>query len=199
MSDEKSNIIRPRFNWHEQAHDPHPCPRATEKLALFTDLVARAMVMVTIDTRREGVRVPRHYVGNPQLNLNFSTRFGLEDFAYDIEGVRATLSFQGQASWCVVPWSSVYMMRFTEREGSVAIFAEDFPPELKVLIPDLERFTSEAIEGRQRLLEAFAQPAPSEPASGVDWPSPAAKPVLRLVSGGRCEENTAPSTRGDLG
>ena len=48
------------------------------------------MVMVVMDTRRQGVQVPPRFADDFQLRLNFSHKFYIDDFEYDEYGVRAS-------------------------------------------------------------------------------------------------------------
>lgn len=130
------------------------CPRAAEKLAAFTRLVDAGMVLVHLDTRVPGARVPPQYAGDVQLGLNFSHRFGLGDFVFDDVGVRASLSFQGQPFFCDVPWSAVFMMRSYVTDD-VALFTESMPRELA-------RLLQQADSEERATAESEPAPAPAE-------------------------------------
>ncbi len=136
--------------------------RGEEKLFAFEKLVEVGMVMVTLDTRRKGVQVPARFRNDLQLHLNFSHRFGIDDFLYDEHGVQASLSFHGQAFRCVVPWTAVYMMR-SHVDQAVAIFPEDLPDEMQDVAVELEKALKTAqklqIE-EKRLEEEETAPAP---------------------------------------
>ncbi len=143
MSDEDNNVIHVNFGGAPDAEEPEPqasdpdSPGA-EKCRLFDELLEDGTVMITLDSRRSGVVVPPQFMGQVQLNLNFDHLFGIADFAYDDEGVRASLSFGGVDQWCDVPWSAVFMMRSLESE-EVMLFPSELPPEMMALIPEIER------------------------------------------------------------
>ena len=109
------------------------------------DRIEQGLVVVTFDTRRPGVRVPEQYRGIPQLHLSFSSRFRIDDFAYDEAGVRATLSFDNEDSFCDVPWSAVYAMS-CETAHERHVFTESFPQELLAILPSVLAGGEEADE-----------------------------------------------------
>lgn len=90
------------------------------KLKAFKDALEKGVVMVHLDATRPGVSVPSAYAKNPILGLNFSYKYNLPDFAFDEEGVSATLSFDEGYFYCLVPWESVY------RIGD-QVWPDDFP------------------------------------------------------------------------
>lgn len=130
------NVVRVAFGAAKPMR-ADACPRAEEKLAFFSRLIESGMVLVNLDTRVPGTVVPPQFAGDVQLGLNFSHRFGLSDFAYDMRGVRASLSFQGQPVFCDVPWSAVFMIRSYVTED-VSLFSESMPRELAKLLQDAE-------------------------------------------------------------
>lgn len=121
-------------------------PTAPQKLEAFTKLIEMGMTMVTVDSRRPGVVVPPVHQGEIQLNLNFSLRFGIDDFRYDEDDVRASLSFGGIPHLCILPWSAVYMVR-SHVTDDVAVFPNSLPPELQAAAAaELERLQEEVEE-----------------------------------------------------
>ena len=119
-------------------------PTAPQKLEAFSKLIELGMTMVTVDSRRPGVVVPPIHQGELQLNLNFSLRFGIEDFNYDDDDVRASLSFGGVPHLCILPWSAVYMIR-SHVTDDVAVFPNDLPPELHAAAAaEMERLRRDA-------------------------------------------------------
>lgn|GEM_PF-562039 len=142
--EDATNVVRVDFgkkavNDHEYSLSScDKAPRGDEKLFAFQKLIEMGMVMVTLDARTHGVRVPTRFKNDLQLHLNFSHRFGIDDFQYDERGVQASLSFQGQPFRCVIPWSAVYMMR-SHVDQAVAIFPEDLPNEMQDVAQELER------------------------------------------------------------
>lgn len=111
-------------------------PTPASKHEHFAGLIEHGLVLVTLDTRAPGVSVPDSFRGTPQLHLSFSHRFGLDDFAFDENSIRATLSFEGGPHYCVVPWDAVYAMSSEELDER-RVFRESFPPELLALLPQL--------------------------------------------------------------
>ncbi len=93
----------------------------TAKYRVFERMVEQGMVMVTLDTRMAGVVVPDQFEGLPELRLNFSHLFQIEDFDYDERGVRASLSFEGVRRFCDVPWEAVFML-YSHETGDVVVF-----------------------------------------------------------------------------
>lgn len=131
-------------------------PERPEKLRMFARLIERGMVMVTLDARTGIARVPVKLASELQLNLNFSHRFGLEDFDYDDDGVRASLSFGGHPFFCDLPWSTVYGMT-SHVDGERMLWPDSFPRELVSLLP------AQAKHPPAPEPEAAPEPEPPEP------------------------------------
>lgn len=143
-----------------------------EKLAAFQELIARGKTMVTLDARRPGVRVPKHFKDELQLNLDFSTRFaGVVDFEWDDVGVRSTLTFGGQPTYCDVPWSAVWAMR-SHVDNQMMLWPEDLPEEMLAQLPEaqmiLKAKREDAIEAAVEAADAVgpAGDADGDPAVG---------------------------------
>ena len=140
----EANVVRVDF---KRAQRTSPAdPTAPQKYGVFSRFVERGKVMVTLDARRPGVSVPAHLAGEPQLNLDFSERFGLVDFAYDERGVRASLSFKGQAFFCDVPWTSVYGL-FSHADNGRLTWPRSLPAEI------LDQLPEASVEHLDRVLE----------------------------------------------
>ncbi len=92
----------------------------TEKLQAFKRGLEKGVVMVVLDARRPGVSVPSQFAKRPNLGLNYSYDYRLPDFAFDEQGVSATLSFDEGYFYCLVPWEAVYRVGDT-------VWQEDFP------------------------------------------------------------------------
>ncbi len=121
-------------------------PRSRAKLAAFSEMIEDGLVMVTLDSRRAGVSVPAEFRGVPALNLNFSHRFYIDDFAWDIDGVRATLAFESGEYLCVIPWHAVYVMSCLNSE-KVFVAPDDMPEERRARLPALLAAIEESLEG----------------------------------------------------
>lgn len=189
------NVVRIAFGAAPEVDAP-PDPAADEKLEIFTRLIEAGMVLVNLDTRAPGARVPPQHVGEPQLGLNFSHRFGLDDFSYDERGVRASLSFQGRPFFCDVPWGAVFMLR-SYVTGEVVLFPASLPPEIAPLLEGIEpHLTAARPEADERSEEdeterelprsvpvATAPDAGSDDEPDGDGGGPRRPPGLRLVKG----------------
>lgn len=142
MSEERDdNVIRVDFRQRQvldqgEEASPLPEPGQESKDETFARLVDEGLVMVTLDTRAAGVRVPESFAGVPQLHLNFSHRFRIADFTYDEQSVRATLSFESGEHHCVVPWPAIYVM-VCEACDACHLYPADFPDELQSVLPKL--------------------------------------------------------------
>lgn len=79
------------------------------KREVIEKLLEEGMVLVTLDSRAAGVRVPSHLCGDAQLRLNLSYRFGLP-MEIDDEGISATLTFAGEPFACRIPWNTIYLV-----------------------------------------------------------------------------------------
>ena len=137
-----ANVVRVDFRARVAPADPS----APEKYAAFSRFADKGKVMVTLDARRPGVSVPPRFADEPQLNLDFSIRFGLADFVFDTRGVRATLSFQRQPFLCDVPWSAVYAL-FSHADNERLTWARSLPAEI------LEKLPEASVEHLERVRE----------------------------------------------
>jgi hypothetical protein len=179
--DGSDNVVRVDFAAKRPKATPKPTrlqppaavelgPERPEKLRVFARLIERGMVMVTLDARSGLARVPPKLAGELQLNLNFSHRFGLEDFDYDDDGVRASLSFGGQPFFCDLPWSTVYGMT-SHVDGERLLWPDSFPQELVSLLPAQARHPPSP----EPAPEARPEPEPEPPAPTTP------RPTLRRV------------------
>ena len=101
---------------------------AVAKLAIFRQFIDRGMVMVTLDATRPGVHVPDRFAHDEELRLNFSHRFGVDDFTYDTHGVRGSLSFGGVPFYCIVPWSATLAL-YSHPDQALVVFEESALPQ----------------------------------------------------------------------
>ena len=129
-------------------------------------LLEQGLVFVQLDPRVDGVVVPEHLRAQVPLGLNLSRNFHLETFEIDDDGVRASLSFKGVRSVCVLPWSAVFSM---SADDKTYLFEDAVPPEL-----------ARAIRAQARSAEgAHVEPPLPEPPPVEPPPRP--RPQLRLV------------------
>jgi hypothetical protein len=109
-----------------------------EKLTRFQTFIKENLTALTFDTRVAGVEVARQFRGVPRLILNFSHNFHIPDFAYDEQGVRATLSFDTGEFFVQIPWDAIYVM-VVPKTKEAAMWDVSVPVELAALIPALRR------------------------------------------------------------
>lgn len=132
-----------------------------DKKARLLEALERGMVMIHLDARRPGVRVPAHLQDESHLRLNLSYRFDPPDLTVSDWGVRSSLSFSGSRFQVAVPWSALFAIA-SHVTHEFWMFPEDLPPEL--------------VENQQA-----SDTAPSPAAA----PTPARRPTLSAVDGGR--------------
>lgn len=159
-SDDDDNIVRVDFA-RRGAQTKREIPRAqvsahveaasrSEGESLLFDMFQKwielGVVQVTLDARRDDVRVPTQFKDASDLCLNFSRRYGIADFAYDAQGVRASLSFAGRPSWCDVPWRAVWMLSSHVTNETLLAPREHVPDDRRHVFDQLV----ESIEGIAR-------------------------------------------------
>ncbi len=147
--------------------------RHAEKRQKLLELLGRGMVMVHLDARREGVRVPPAHADNHALALNLSYRFHLPDFQVDEHGVQASLSFNRQRFPCVLPWSAIFALR-SHTDDSFHVWPGDVPSEL---LDRARRFAAEAASTHVEQNDTDALPGLEEGPVG----RPTGVPYLRVV------------------
>lgn len=108
-----------------------------EKLKYFEELLGQGKTDTILDARASGVAVPAEFRKNPALLLAWSHQFGIEDFEYDEEGVRGTLSFQKKLFYVNIPWKSVWMIsQSSDPEESSRAWKESMPKSIGELFLD---------------------------------------------------------------
>ncbi len=83
-------------------------PQPIGKRQIIERLLGQGMVLVHLDARVPGTRVPEKLGSDPQLRLNLSYRFSSRDLEVGEEWISCTLSFSGMPFRCVLPLRSVY-------------------------------------------------------------------------------------------
>lgn len=102
---------------------------SAEKKQLLLSALEKGMVMVHVDSRRTGVKVPPHLLGQAHLRLNLSFKFDPPDLSVNDWGVRCTLSFGASRFSCAVPWNALFAINsYITQE--FWMFPEDLPQEL---------------------------------------------------------------------
>src|SRR5262245_7309497 len=87
------------------------------------------MTMVHLDARRDGVVVPRHFVGQQDLRLNLSYRFGGAPMETADESVEATLTFGGAPFRVSIPFPAIYALT-SHVTGAGLVFPESLPEDI---------------------------------------------------------------------
>ena len=98
-----------------------------EKQAQLEKLLEHGVVMVHLDARQPGVKVPAGLKTEVDSKLNFNHQKGRGDLRVS-SGASETLRFRGEWFPVSVPWCAVYLLA-PQGEDPI-IFAEDFPEEL---------------------------------------------------------------------
>ena len=128
------NVIRVDFGGNAKSKKELPAPPdalSAQKLRLFSEWIEAGMVMVVSDPRTNGVQVPSYLRNLCELRLNFSLRFDLRDFAFDEQGISATLMFPEGLFFCMLPWPAVFALHSYETNAGV-MFPESIPDEFTV-------------------------------------------------------------------
>ncbi len=116
-----------------------------EKQAQLLKLLQFGTVMVFVDSRHPDVSVPGHLKGDFQLRLNFDYAYEIDDFRVLPERIEASLSFNKEDYFCVVPFTALYLAVNHEiQHGS--LFVQSVPIEM------LQYFAQEA-EGMEQEAE----------------------------------------------
>ena len=78
------------------------------KEAVLREALEAGPVAVVINATRPGVHLPASCLGEPEVRVNLSWRFG-QDFPLELgpSGIKATLSFKGEPFACSIPWRAV--------------------------------------------------------------------------------------------
>lgn len=91
----------------------------SEKRQMFDDWLAHGSVMLTFNTKCEGIEIPKEFINQNILHLNFSHDFHIADFNFNEHFVWATLSFDSGEHFCKVPWETVISMSSPVLQQSV--------------------------------------------------------------------------------
>jgi len=87
-------------------------------------------VLVHLDPRRPGVRVPDAHAAGPRLVLRFGHNLTppIPDLAVGEEALEGTLTFRGVPFRCYIPWTSVFAL--VSDEGRGRVWPGDLPTEV---------------------------------------------------------------------
>lgn len=100
-------------------------PKA-EKHAHLDRLLAKGTVMIFIDSRRPDVIVPPAHKENVQLMLNLDYAYEIPDFKVAEDHIEASLSFNQQNFFCVLPLDAIYAFS-SKVDEEIVVFPEDVP------------------------------------------------------------------------
>lgn len=105
-------------------------PFMPDKRGVLGKLLEDGAVLIHLDARREGVKVPLAHKEDPRLvlRLGFSLSPPIPDLLIDDDGVSATLTFRGTYFGCKLPWSAIYAIVSEDSRG--LIWPEDVPSEV---------------------------------------------------------------------
>jgi stringent starvation protein B len=99
-----------------------------DKRQTLLRLLAEGMVMVHLDARRPGVRVPRAHQRDALLRLNLSFRFASRDLVVEEDRVRCTLSFSGAPYSCELPLEAIFAVT-SHVTGESMVWPDSLPSE----------------------------------------------------------------------
>jgi len=156
-----------------------------EKKKRLLELLERGMVMVHLDARARGVRVPDAHSTNPAMALNLSYRFQIPDFRVDDKGVFASLSFNQVPHSCTIPWDALYAMR-SHVDDTMHVWVEDIPAEIveraQVLGQELDHQDSSESETKSRASASILdrESAATDESSGPEGRATSV-PYLRVI------------------
>ena len=168
-------------------------PSTEEKQSCLRNLADQGVVMVHLDARRPGVRVPDYLKTQEWLRLNFNHVKGRADLVVNDWGVRETLRFNGSWFPVSVPWSAIFAVSLPDQDTQPTIFAEDLPEEMVEAALARLQSEGEQLDGkddpappkairRERRVpqtrrraspppEPMAEPAPPPPGDTADDPA----------------------------
>jgi stringent starvation protein B len=123
-----------------------------EKRSVVEAMLKDGPVLLHLDARRAGVRVPADLAVDPALVLRIGHNLTppIPDLALDDEGVQATLTFRGVPHACTVPWAALFAV--TNEAGQGLVYDKDVPREVAA-----------RMKGEDDESEAPDEPEPSPP------------------------------------
>jgi stringent starvation protein B len=107
---------------------------APSKREVLERLLEQGMVMVHLDARRPGVRVPPTLRGDSQLRLNLSYRFASRDLSVGDDLVGCTLRFNGQPYYCELPVEAIFAVT-SHVTGEALVWPESLAAALEGQLP----------------------------------------------------------------
>jgi stringent starvation protein B len=171
--------------------------KGPEKKTRLLAALDKGMVMIHLDARRPGVRVPPSLRNESHLRLNLSYRFDPPDLAVNEWGVRSTLSFSGSRFEVAVPWSALFAIT-SHLTKEFWMYPDDMPAELiqqtmvTSKVPESVTEAAPPVERPRAVLREVVRQEPQEPtaipagaevedSTGKDEPPAPRRGHLRLV------------------
>jgi stringent starvation protein B len=107
-----------------------PAREEPPKRLVMERLLDEGPVLVHLDPRRAGVKVPGAHVSGPRLVLRFGHQLTppIPDLNVGESALEGTLTFQGVPFRCVVPWSAVFAL--VSDDGRGRVWPSDLPTEV---------------------------------------------------------------------
>lgn len=103
-----SNVIPVDFSKKRIEPKAHiSTARDLDKYSQFVSWLENGIVMVTFDTKAQGVKIPPEFAEDDFLSLNFAHEFCVPDFSFSEKAVWSTLSFDDTDYFCHIPWHAV--------------------------------------------------------------------------------------------
>lgn len=98
------------------------------KIQVVEELIGSGPILVHIDARAEGVRVPQSFASDPRLVLRFGYDLSppIADLTIGDEALAGTLTFGGVPFSCVLPWTAVYAV-VSEADQKGMVWPDDVP------------------------------------------------------------------------
>jgi len=103
--------------------------KSVEKKDNIEKMLGYGTVMIFIDTRKSGVELPEQHKGNPQLPLNLDYAFQIPDFKILPDHIEASLSFNRQRFFCVIPFEAIYAMS-SKVTGEALVYPDQLPKDI---------------------------------------------------------------------
>ncbi|HIK58204.1 MAG: ClpXP protease specificity-enhancing factor SspB [Nitrospinaceae bacterium] len=107
-------------------------------------LLEEGDAMVCLDSRKEGVDVPKSQKNNSSLNLVFNLNFR-RPIDITEEGIFATLAFNGRPHKCVLPFDSVWAIYDSNMKNG-QVWEESVPKDMNLAEQVMENSTKNPIE-----------------------------------------------------
>lgn len=162
-----------------------------QKQSQILKLLQFGTVMVFVDSRREDVLVPTHLKGDYQLRLNFDYAYEVDDFRILPDRLEASLSFNHQDFFCVIPFEAVYLVVNHGIKHGV-LFTHSVPVEM------LEYFAAEA-QKEEKTLKKVSKETPFNVITNNNTAAEEEKTsIKRAVGSSSGDAKTAPRRRNHL-